>query len=222
MAPPLCDPLNYRPPSLLRRPEALGEGRATSWPTPAATAKAFTLKGDRDSQARLKVELIRSKVIGPALGPGPRGLAFTRGLLAQALNRAPLAVNGHAKAKEAGWIFEWVRSRLRYVNDPSRAELFQQLPELFGQGIGDCDDYTAALAALLKAAGFRVQARLIELKPGRGWAHIYPRVWIPAHVLKREGGRPVPIPGRWVPLDATENHPAGWEAKHTRAMDLEL
>jgi transglutaminase-like putative cysteine protease len=188
-----------------------------------ATAKAYTITGDRDTQARLKVELIRRKVIEPALGPGPRGLAFTRGLLSQALNGAPRQINGHAKAKEAVWIFEWVRRRLRYVNDPTRKELFQQIPELFQGGIGDCDDYTAALAALLIAAGFKVQARLIELRLGAGWAHIYPRVWIPSYLKRTDGAAtPVRVPARWVPLDATENHPAGWEAKHARHMDLEL
>lgn len=223
MAPHRFDPLTYRPPDLQRGPEAGGAERRQ--PLNPATSKAITVKGDRDSQARLKVELIRSKVIAPALGTGPRGLAFTRGLLAQALNRAPREVNGHAKAKEALWIFEWVRNRLRYVNDPGRAELFQQLPELFQTGIGDCDDFTAAIGAMLMAAGFKVQARLIELKPGKGWAHIYPRVWIPQHFRKPPQGStaaPVRIAAQWVALDATENKPAGWEAKHSRHMDLEF
>lgn len=219
------DPLTYRPPVLQPEPEA--RGAVQRQPEKPATSKAFTVKGDRDSQARAKVGLIRSKVIGPALGAGPRGLAFTRGLLAQALNKAPREVNGHAsgKPKEALWIFEWVRNRLRYVNDPSREELFQQLPELFQTGIGDCDDFTAALAAMLMAAGFKVQARLIELKPGKGWAHIYPMVWIPQHFRKPPQGStaaPVRVAARWVPLDATENKPAGWEAKHVRHMDLEF
>lgn len=194
------DPLSYRPP----QPRGTGARPPGRW---RATTRWVGITGDRDTQARAKVALLRRTVIAPALGPGPRGLAFTRGLLAQALQGAPRRINGHDKAREAVWIFEWVRRRLRYVNDPSRRELFQQLPELFGQGLGDCEDYTAALAALLKAAGFNVKARLIELRPRGGWAHIYPVV---------------EIRGRLVPLDATVNHPAGWQARHVRALDLEL
>jgi transglutaminase-like putative cysteine protease len=196
------NPLAYRPPT----PQAavpLGPLKVDH-----TTTEMYVVSGDRDTQARKKLDLIRRHVIEPALSNGPRGMAYTRRLLAQALQRAPHFVNGHHKAREAVWIFEWVRRQLRYVNDPTRRELFQQLPELFQGGIGDCDDFTAALGALLKAAGFNVKARLIELRPGGGWAHIYPLV-----ELKGRG---------WVPLDATENHPAGWQARHHRALDLEL
>ena len=151
--------------------------------------------------------LIRDQVVKP--GTTGAGLSYTRSVLAEILKGAPATVNGHNAGR---WnlvqrIFYWIRGRVRYVLDPSRRELFQQLPVTLKQGLGDCDDFTGALAVLLKAAGFRVKARCIAIRRGGPWVHIYPLV---------------EVGGRWLALDATTNHPPGWEAAHTRTSDLEL
>jgi transglutaminase-like putative cysteine protease len=131
--------------------------------------------GDGDEQARKKVETIRRMVVQPALGPGPHGLANTRKILAEILGGTPKkAVNGYEQSRTAVRIFEWVKSRIRYVKDPTGRELFQQIPALLQAGIGDCDDFTAIIAALFAAAGIKVRARIIKVKRGGPWAHIYP------------------------------------------------
>ena len=201
------DPVDYRPPRL--RAEAGGQlGQVQAGARPTSFTRTLNVWGSSDEQARKKVRLIGEQVVKPALAEGTRGLAFTRGLLAQALSGVAGGVNGHKKGPLAVRVFEWVKGRLRYVNDPRNVELFQQLPELFRGGIGDCDDFTAALAALFTAAGIPVKARIIQLPGVRGWAHIYPVAF---------------VDGAWRAFDATERWPAGWEFRNaTRRLDLEL
>lgn len=216
------DPLAFIPPPLLElgkpsapppslRPTPLSARAAPSPPPrrPIAfgTLKGFDVPDNMTGAALQKMRIIRDEVVKPGT-TGP-GLAYTRAVLGEILKGAPASVNGHNAGK---WnlvqrIFYWIRGRVRYVLDPSRRELFQQLPVTLKGGIGDCDDFTGALAVLLKAAGFRVKARCIEVRRGRGWAHIYPLV---------------EIGGRWLALDATTNNPPGWEPAHTRVSDLEL
>lgn len=136
--------------------------------------RTLEIFGGGDEQARKKVETIRRMVVQPALGEGPNGLAYTRKLLAEILGGAPKKTNGYDQSRTAVRIFEWVKSRIRYVKDPAGRELFQQLPALIQAGIGDCDDFTAILAALFAAAGIKVRARIIRVKRGGPWAHIYP------------------------------------------------
>jgi transglutaminase-like putative cysteine protease len=172
------------------------------------TTKTVRIQGSSDEQAAQKVKLLKDQVVKPALGAGPRGMAFTRNLLAEALGGAPKGANGHNKSVEAVRIFEWVRARVRYVNDPVGRELFQQLPELMKLGIGDCEDFTALIASLFTAAGIKVKARIIQIPKKNGWAHIYP-------VAELEG--------KWRAFDATERQRAGWEFPTIkRSMDLEV
>ena len=197
------NPSDYRPPTL----EAPAPKPAQQTKGVNSTA-GFKVRGASDQQLSQKMALLRDKIIRPALGPGPGGLAFTRGLLVEALGKAPAAVNGHHKAAEAVRIFEWVRHRFRYVNDPTTGELFQQLPDMVKAGMGDCEDFTALLVAMFEAAGIKARARVIGIKGARGWAHIYPLAL---------------LGGRWRAFDATEKHRAGWEYPNpTRRLDVEL
>lgn len=218
---PPASPLDYRPPVLVPQAAMVSPAPAAppSVPTPAkpaaiaptkavTTTKTVRIHGSSDDQAIAKVALLRDEVVKPALGAGPRGMAFTRGLLAEALGGAPKGTNGHNKSAEAVRIFEWVRTRLRYVNDPLGRELFQQIPELMKHGIGDCEDFTGLIAALFTAAGIKVKARIIQIPRKNGWAHIYP-------VAELEG--------KWRAFDATERNRPGWEFPNAkRVLDLEV
>lgn len=161
----------------------------------------------RESSAREKMRIIRDQVVKPAT-TGP-GLAQTRAILAEILAGAPKNVNGHTAGRWAmiQRIFHWVRGRVRYVLDPNKKELFQEIQVTLKEGIGDCDDFTGVLGALLKAAGFAVKARCIALKQDGPYVHIFPVV---------------NLNGRWIALDATTPNPPGWSAKFTRHLDLEL
>jgi len=214
-------PLDYRPPVLAPKAAVVSQAMASSpsvqrpakpeapAPTKAVqTTKTVRIHGTNDGEAAAKVALLRDQVVKPALGDGPRGMANTRALLAEALGGAPKGANGHNKSAEAVRIFEWVRSRVRYVNDPTGRELFQQLPELMKDGIGDCEDFTGLLTALFTAAGIQVKARIIQIPRKRGWAHIYPVAL---------------LAGKWRAFDATENNRPGWEyPQATKSMDLEV
>ncbi|WP_257303418.1 transglutaminase-like domain-containing protein [Geothrix campi] len=218
---PTVSPLEYRPP-VLAPPAAVVSQAPASSPsvqppakppalapkTGIQTTKTVRVYGSNDEQAAAKVAVLREQVVRPALGAGPRGMANTRALLAEALGSAPKTTNGHHKSAEAVRIYEWVRSRVRYVNDPAGRELFQQIPELMKDGIGDCEDFTGLLAALFTAAGIQVKARLIQIPRKKGWAHIYPVAL---------------LDGKWRAFDATENNRAGWEyPQATKSMDLEV
>lgn len=93
-------------------------------------------------------------------------------------------------------IWNFVVLNVRYVSDPAGSDTYADLRTILESGGGDCDEFTIAFAALLKALGYDVKARVISVD-GKYWAHIYPMVRL---------GR------RWLALDATENgKPMGWE-----------
>lgn len=98
-------------------------------------------------------------------------------------------------------IFAEVRRRVRYVRDEWGADTFSAPGKTLAWAGGDCDDYTIVLGSLLQAIGYPVKLRVIRTTDSPEWNHIYLVVGIPP------GG-----PTQWVPLDASVNKPAGWEA----------
>lgn len=184
----------------------LGPGLPAAKPAPKATLQGFQVPQNQDGAAMAKMALIRDYVVTPALSDT---LPHTRAVLAEILRGAPANITGHPAGlwNMVQRIFYWVRSRVRYVRDPRQKELFQALGVTLQNGFGDCDDFTGALAALLKGAGFRVKARVIATRPGGPYVHIYPLV---------------EVAGKWKALDATVNFPPGWESPHTRALELEV
>ncbi len=221
---PRFDPLTYRPP-VLTGGRARGSGLGATAPakapapkkapTPEQTLKplrltttAVRISGDSDALVRKKVQLLRDFVVAPALAPGPLGMAFTRGLLTEALGRAPKNITSHAKSALAVRIFEFVRTRIRYVNDPLGQEYFQTVPGIWKAQMGDCEDFAALLAALFTAAGIAVKARIIKVPGQEGWAHIYLLAY---------------LGNAWRAFDATEKYPAGWQfPERTAALDLPI
>lgn len=217
----MMDPTTYRPPTLGPVAPALAPQQSPApSTTPAATAapaatparrrgrlEAWAVPGNRDGAVKRKMQIIRDEVVKPATTGA--GLITTRQILAEILQGKPANVNGHSRGTLGlvVSVFYWFRSRVRYVKDPDKRELFQTLGVTLREGLGDCDDMTSGLASLLKAAGVPVKARCITLRPNGPWAHIY--------LMAKVGNR-------WMALDATENFPPGWEARHAREMDLEL
>jgi transglutaminase-like putative cysteine protease len=92
-------------------------------------------------------------------------------------------------------LFNFVRDRIRYVKDVRGLETLQTPPATLEVGQGDCDDKSTLLAALLESIGHPtrfVAAGFVQ--PGR-YSHVY--------VESRAGSR-------WIALDATMPHDAGW------------
>lgn len=194
--------------------------RAWQWtpPPPIAPAKPATpirarstvagipLTGTPDTQTEKKVSLLIERVIRPALR---QSLGWTRGILAEALRGATKGVDGHQKATLAIRIFEYVRWRMRYVNDPTGRDMFTALPVTWARGIGDCDDFSAIITALFMAAGIKVRLRIIQTPKATGWNHIYPMA---------------ELGGKWQAFDATlpAKTRAGTEAASIRRKDFEV
>ncbi|HJV40005.1 MAG TPA: transglutaminase domain-containing protein [Geothrix sp.] len=213
---PRFDPITYRPPRLTGgRARGPGLGEAATDKTPEQVVEpmklitqAVRVEGDSDSLVRKKVQLLRDFVVAPALATGTMGMAFTRGLLTEALGRAPKDITSHQKSALAVRLFEFVRTRIRYINDPAGQEYFQSVPGIWKSQMGDCEDFTALLAALFTAAGIKVRARVIRVPNAEGWAHIYLMAF---------------LDGAWRAFDATEKWPAGWQfPKRTAEMDLPI
>ncbi|MBS1766004.1 MAG: transglutaminase domain-containing protein [Acidobacteria bacterium] len=174
-----------------------------SRPLPLLTpgvVRSYTLLGGNDAETDQKIGILIDRIIKPYL---TRKLGWTRALLSEILAGAPRKVNGHAKALEAVRIFEWIRSRIRYVNDPHGQELFTELELMLKRGMGDCDDMAAFLVTLFLAAGIPAKLRVIKTKKSKGWAHIYPVAYVDT---------------KWRAFDATERQPAGWEYPTPSAM----
>jgi transglutaminase-like putative cysteine protease len=109
-------------------------------------------------------------------------------------------------------IYDFVKDSLHYVDDPTDIELLKN-PILIDQSVsksgsfmGDCDDASGYLAALLKSVGYSVQLVIVTPAnaPGFDYRHIFVRVWLP----KAQ---------QWLALDATAKiYPMGWEVPNKK------
>lgn len=113
---------------------------------------------------------------------------------------------------EIAALYDFVTNALHYVDDPADIELIKN-PLLIDRNVtdlgyfmGDCDDASGYLAALLKSVGYSVQFVIVtpERADGFDYRHIFVRVWKP-----REGV--------WLALDPTAKaFPMGWEVPNKR------
>lgn len=67
-----------------------------------------------------------------------------------------------------GILQAWVRDRIAYFYDPVDTELVRTPPETLKRGVGDCDDKTVLLLAMLRAVGFETELLGVGGE-GRGW-----------------------------------------------------
>ncbi len=117
-------------------------------------------------------------------------------------------------------VAQFVKLHFHYVHDPRGLE-YVKSPEFidneitkYHEFIGDCDDASGYLAALLKSIGY--QPALVVMTdarsddPQQAFTHIYVEVWIPKL-------------NKWVPLDMTAKYrPLGWSAPATRLRRYEV
>ena len=103
-------------------------------------------------------------------------------------------------------IWDFVVLNIRYTFDSKDVDVFKTLRMSLESSAGDCDDALIAFAALLKAVGFDVMARVISSN-GDSWDHVYTLV-----------GCPHDNPSKWVVLDPTvEGAVIDWEYPHAKA-----
>lgn len=113
---------------------------------------------------------------------------------------------------EIASVYDYVLRTLHYVSDPVDIELVKS-PLLIddevtekGYFMGDCDDASGYLAALLKSIGYFVALVVVspERAPGFDYRHIFVRVWIDRD-------------NEWMALDPTAKvHPIGWEVPNKK------
>lgn len=93
-------------------------------------------------------------------------------------------------------IYNWVKQNVRFTRDPVSLELLQSAARSLKGKVGDCDDYTVLLSALLQSLGHATRIKTIATRASE-YHHVYPEV--------RVGEQ-------WIPLDATQKQASpGWE-----------
>lgn len=75
--------------------------------------------------------------------------------------------NSRYKAIKA--IQNWVRDNIAYVPDPRLHEMLQTPPRTLQRGMGDCDDKTILVCAMLEALGFETELLAVGGN-GQGWS----------------------------------------------------
>lgn len=98
-------------------------------------------------------------------------------------------VRGHDYVGEVRALFMFVRDRVRYTRDPVGVELLQTPTRVLRERVGDCDDKSILLAALLRAVGHpaRVAFRAIAANP------FFPGQFSHVYVIARVGQREIPL-----------------------------
>ena len=98
----------------------------------------------------------------------------------------------------------FVRDHIRYTNDPLGTELLRTPRAILEMGVGDCDDKSTLLAALLRSIGR--PSRFVAIQSGNMPAY--------SHVLVQ-----TPWGAGWMTLETIKDVPAGWSPSGvTKAM----
>ena len=120
---------------------------------------------------------------------------------------------------DVGAVQDWVMKHYRYTKDPIGVEFVktpaQMLSEIEANDVflGDCDDVSCLVAALLMSIGYKVNLVVMSLAdPAKGsdFKHIYLKVWLP-----REQ--------KWLAVECTaRGRDFGWEAPSGRTREFPL
>lgn len=101
-------------------------------------------------------------------------------------------INGRDRFGIGRAIHHFVKSRVRYVNDPVAVETVQQPEITLKLGAGDCDDHAALVAALARSLG--IDARFAVIGVDRdSFRHIFPELLIDGNWLNADTTSPRPF-----------------------------
>lgn len=92
-------------------------------------------------------------------------------------------------------LFEYVRDHIRYVRDIVGVETVMTPDKTLHARIGDCDDQTLLLAALLESVGYITRFVVSGYSDVRALEHVYLQVL---------------VNGMWISADPTEHEPLGY------------
>lgn len=111
----------------------------------------------------------------------------------------------HDQTCEAAAIFDFVRAHIRYVRDPVGIESLADPLATLRRGVGDCDDQTTLLGALLEAVGYPVRIVLAGYH-GADYEHVYLQVL---------------CADEWRACDPTVHVNFGWEPENATCLWIE-
>jgi transglutaminase-like putative cysteine protease len=104
-------------------------------------------------------------------------------------------------AGEIRALFQYARDRIRYTRDIVGVETLQTPDYTLRQGVGDCDDKSTLLAALLMSVGHPATLEFRAIGTGPPDPNTFRHVYVVAN-----------LQGQRIPLDPTnQNQGAGWE-----------
>jgi len=109
-------------------------------------------------------------------------------------NIAPKDTQGEVES-----IYDFVRTRIRYVHDIKDVETLHYAATLLDVGQGDCDDMAILLAAMLMSIGHKCQFVAVSFAPEK-WSHVWTRAFVKGQWLDLEPTEPLPF-GERIPLN---------------------
>ena len=98
-------------------------------------------------------------------------------------------------------VFNFVRDRIRYLNDVRDLETLRTPQKTLELRQGDCDDKSTLLATLLECIGKTTRFKAVGVRNGP-LSHVYVQVCVG---FSDRGQH------KWMSLDSTMPNPAGWQ-----------
>lgn len=139
---------------------------------------------------------------------GLRGVAQTiavmrdlvkRGRVDPAIRQAATSIifltTEKADQQEVSKLLEFVQSSIRYTKDVHDVETISTAEKTLAGRIGDCDDQSVLLAALLESVGYPTRFVVTGYETPDVLEHVYLQVY---------------LDGQWLDCDPTERGPLGW------------
>lgn len=96
---------------------------------------------------------------------------------------------------EVSALFDWVRDSVRYVRDVHALETLSDPAITLARRLGDCDDQSTLLAAMLESVGYPTRFVIGAFAAPGAWDHVWMQVF---------------AGGQWIDADPTEHQPLGW------------
>lgn len=96
---------------------------------------------------------------------------------------------------EVSALFNMVRDSIRYTRDVLNVETLSSPQMTLARRVGDCDDMSTLLAALVQAVGYPSRFIAVGFHSENSFEHVYCEVF---------------INGEWIACDPTEPFPMGW------------
>jgi len=131
---------------------------------------------------RLMRELVNQYKADPAIRQATLGIMFM--------------TPAQDDAAEVEAIYCFVRDHIRYTKDVYDVETLATPDKTLQMRVGDCDDMTVLLAAMLESVGYPTRFVIEGYNDDAIWEHVYLEVY---------------LLDTWVALDPTEQVQMGWQ-----------